>query len=183
MHSKSNFVKGKTVIVVICCLLLCTILKLAPNKMKYSIIKKNDNYTVLVSNGEGEMVYKDFYNLEPVISKVGKNTIMITVGKGDLKVSKFVNGKTGRVSDTFENVSAFSEKLVVYGIFESGKLKIVIRDIYDKEKTYKEIIDTFPNVAVGSYIIKDAKIISNHLVYLNYYVNDGQEKKKIVIVK
>lgn len=89
------------------------------------------------------------YYVEPVISKVGKNTIMVTVGRGDFWISTFINGKTGDVSEGFENISGCSEKLVVYGTFEEGKIKIIIRDIYNKEQVYKEIIEEFPNIAVG----------------------------------
>ncbi len=71
---------------------------------------------------------------------------------------------------------------MVYGIYEDEQLKIVIRDIYDKDKVYKEVIDTFPNVAVGSYIIKDAQIIDEHSVDLTYYVGDAWEEKEEVVV-
>lgn len=73
--------------------------------------------------------------------------------------------------------------LVVYGICEDGNLKIVIRDIYNKDEVYKEIIDEFPDIAVGSYLIKDARVMNNHLVYLNYYLgNDWKTKKKIIFI-
>lgn len=43
------------------------------------------------------------------------------------------------------------------------------------------MIDTFPNVAVGSYIIKDAQILDEHSVDLTYYVGDEwKEKEKII---
>ena len=79
--------------------------------------------------------------------------------------------------------TAYNEKIVVYAIYEEGNLKIIIRDIYNKDEVYKEIIDEFPNIAVGSYIIKDARVINNHLVYLNYYLgNDWKEKKNFIFV-
>lgn len=106
---------------------------------------------------------------------------MVTVGRGDSWTNKFINGKTNRISDSFENISAYDGQLVVYGIYEDEQLKIVIRDIYDKEKVYKEVIDTFPNVAVGSYIIKDARIIDGNSVHLTYYVgNEWEEKEKVI---
>lgn len=97
---------------------------------------------------------------------------MVTIGFGDAWTTKFINGKTNRISDSFVNISAYNEELVVYGIYEDGQLKIIIRNIYDKEAAYEEVVDEFPNVAVGSYIIKDAQIIDNHSVHLTYYVNN-----------
>lgn len=129
----------------------------------------------------GEKIYENVYELEPSIIQVGKDTILIRIGRGDSWTTKFINGKTNRISDSFENISAYNEQLVVYGIYEDEQLKIVIRDIYDKDKIYKEVFDTFPNVAVGSYIIKDAQIIDEHSVQLTYYVGDEWEEKEKLI--
>lgn len=147
------------------------------------IEKQGENYFVSINDNQGIIIYEDLYSLEPIISKVGKNSIIITVGGGDSWQSKFINGKKGKVSESFENVSAYNEKIVVYAIYEEGNLKIIIRDIYNKDEVYKEIIDEFPDIAVGSYIIKDARVINNHLVYLNYYLgNDWKEKKTFIFV-
>lgn len=147
------------------------------------IEKQGENYFVSINDNQGIIIYEDLYSLEPIISKVGKNSIIITVGGGDSWQSKFINGKKGKVSESFENVSAYNEKIVIYAIYEEGNLKIIIRDIYNKDEVYKEIIDEFPDIAVGSYIIKDARVINNHLVYLNYYLgNDWKEKKTFIFV-
>lgn len=162
---------------VILCVLSLLMLKFLPNTMTYGTYKDGDQYRVSIGKSNGEIVFKDTYNLEPILSKVGKNTVMVTAGRGDSWSSRFINGKTGKVSDYFENVSAYNEKLVVYATYDNGKLKIIIRDIYDKNNYYKEIIDTFPNEAVPSYVIKDATVINDHLVYLNYYVGEAREEK------
>lgn len=130
----------------------------------------------------GKRIYENVYGVEPIIMQVDKDTLLIRTGRGDSWITKFVNGKTNRVSDDFENISAYNGQLVVYGIYEDEQLKIVIRDIYDKDKVYKEVIDTFPNVAVGSYIIKDAQIIDEHSVDLTYYVGDEWEEKEEVVL-
>ncbi len=52
------------------------------------------NYFVSVSDNQGKIIYEDLYYVEPVISKVGKNTIMVTVGRGDFWISTvIVQGK------------------------------------------------------------------------------------------
>lgn len=181
-----NFSKKKKIvilIVLIFCILLVITLKFAPNKMTYSIEKQGEKYFVSISDNRGTVIYEDLYSSEPIISKVGKNSIIVTVGGGDFWQSQFINGKTGKVSESFENVRACNEKIVVYGIYEEGNLKIIIRDIYNKDEVYKEIIDEFPDIAAGSYLIKDARVMNNHLVYLNYYLgNDWKTKKKIIFI-
>lgn len=174
--------KGMVVaLIVICCLTVFAVLIIVPNKMSYSVEKVDDTYNVSIYNKWGKKIYENVYELEPSIIQVGKDTILIRIGRGDSWITKFINGKTNRISDSFENISAYNEQLVVYGIYEDEQLKIVIRDIYDKDKVYKEVIDTFPNVAVGSYIIKDAQIIDEHSVRLTYYVGDEWEEKEKLI--
>lgn len=167
--------KLASIIIIICCLVFA--LKFIPHKVSYSVEMNQDGYIVSVIDIHGKLIYEEFYQLEPVVSEVGDYTVMVTAGKGDSIVFKFINGKTGRISDNFENISTYNEQLVVYGIYEDEKLKIVIRDIYDKDIIYKEITDTFPNVAVGSYIIKDAEILSDCLVHITYYTGDDWKEK------
>lgn len=171
----------KCIVFVICCLTIFVILKFVPDKMSYSVERLKDNYTVSIFNNRGKKIYEDTYRLEPNVSKIGENTVMVTIGRGDSWTTKFINGKTNRISDGFENISAYNEKLVVYGTYEDEELKIIIRDIYDKEKAYEEVIDAFPDVAVGSYIIKDAQIIDNHSVHITYYVDSNWEEKEKLI--
>lgn len=174
--------KGMVVaLIVICCLTVFAVLIIVPNKMSYSVEKVDDTYNVSIYNKWGKKIYENVYELEPSIIQVGKDTILIRIGRGDSWITKFINGKTNRISDSFENISAYNEQLVVYGIYEDEQLKIVIRDIYDKDKVYKEVFDMFPNVAVGSYIIKDAQIIDEHSVRLTYYVGDEWEEKEKLI--
>lgn len=167
--------------IVICCLTVFAVLMILPHKMSYSVEKVNDTYSVSIKNKWGKKIYENVYELEPSIIQVGKDTILIKIGRGDSWTSTFINGKTNRISDGFENISIYNEELVVYGTYEDEQIKIVIRDIYDKDKVYKEVIDTFPDVAVGSYIIKDAQIIDEHSVHLTYYVGNGWEEKETLI--
>lgn len=169
-------------LIVVCCLMAFAIFMLLSNKISYTVEEIDGTYEVIVNNRCGKRIYENAYGVEPIIMQVDKDTILIRTGKGDSRITKFINGKTNRVSDNFENISAYNGQLVVYGIYEDEQLKIVIRDIYDEDKVYKEVIDTFPNVAVGSYIIKDAQIIDEHSVDLTYYVGDEWEEKEEVVL-
>ena len=169
-------------LIVVCCLMAFAIFMLLSNKISYTVEKIDGTYNVSVNNRWGKRIYENAYGVGPIIMQVDKDTLLIRTGRGDSWITKFVNGKTNRVSDNFENISAYNGQLVVYGIYEDEQLKIVIRDIYDEDKVYKEVIDTFPNVAVGSYIIKDAQIIDEHSVDLTYYVGDEWEEKEEVVL-
>lgn len=155
MLKKEIFKKKKIIIqiIVICCFIWMITLESLPNRMTYSIEEQGDMYFLSISDNQGKKIYENQYYAYPIVLKVGKNTIRIVTGKGDCRQSQFINGKTGSISDYFENVSGYNEKLVVYAIYEEGNLKIIIRDIYNKDESYKEIIDEFPNVAVGGGIL------------------------------
>lgn len=169
------------VVIMVIVLLLFLIIKISSGKVTYSVDMRDNTYIVSIYSGEGNKIYENTYRIEPIISIIGKDTVVITSGRGDLWNTRFVDGKTGRVSDIYENVSAYNEEIVVYAIYEEGKIKIIIRDIYDKDKLYKEVNDSFPNVAVGSYVIEDAQIVNDQLVYLKYYVgDDGEEKEEYI---
>ncbi|MCI8508897.1 MAG: hypothetical protein HFJ06_10090 [Lachnospiraceae bacterium] len=126
---RKNVLKSTIIIMAVGCLVSFIILNYLWNKMQYKVEKIDDQYIVSINNDQGEIIYKDAYTLEPVISKIGGSTFMVTVGKGDSWNTKFINKKTGIVSEGFENISACNEKIVIYGTYESDKLKIIIRDI------------------------------------------------------
>lgn len=155
--------------------------KLFPHIASYNVEKSQNGYVVSITDIHGKLLYEDFYQLEPIISEIGKDTIMVTAGKGDSIAYKFINRKSGKISDSYENISTYNEQLVVYGIYENAKLKIVIRDIYDEDIVYKEITDQFPGVAVGSYIIKNAEIVSDNLVHITYYIGDNWKEKEVFV--
>lgn len=182
------------IIAMICCIPLFVILSLMPsrmacrmetvsmaccvegNPMAYRMEEAGGEYRVSVYNYKGEMLYKDAYLREPRITPVGKHTMMVTEGAGDACSSIFINEKTGEISEAYDVAAACSEQLIVYGTYEDGQMKIIIRNIYDKDKCYKEITDTFADTAVGHYLIKDAEIIGDFWVCITYYVDDWEEK-------
>lgn len=160
-------------IIGICCFIWMITLEAIPNRMTYSIEEQGDMYDLSISDNQGKIIYENQYYGYPIVSKVGKNTMRIVAGKGDVRQYRFINGKTGSKSDYLENVCGCNEKLVVYATnYNEGSIKIIIGDIY-KDEVYKEIIDDFIPTAIPSYAIKDVQIINNHLVYLRYYVGDS----------
>lgn len=182
MSSKKNGLIA--IIILICCLLPFIVFSLSTNKMSYNVEKMSEEhyYKISIRGNQGEIIYEGDYKVSPQMNVIGKNTMIVTVGAGDAQSSIFINGKMGKVSDAYDVIAACNEKLVVYGTYEDGQMKIIIRDIYDKGKCYKEITDMFPDTAVGHYLIKDAQIINNHLVHLTYYVDDWKEKERLVFL-
>ena len=150
----------------------------------YEVAQGEEEYRVSVHDRQDNLLYEASYPKEPVVKKIGKDTLEIYEGAGNTGWSVFVNGETGEVSEPVTDVAACSEETVVYPVFEDGIFKIIIRDIYD-ERIYREITDNFPPVATGNGFIKEIKVL-DYSIYLDYYTGNGAngeewEEKKVVV--
>ena len=88
-------------LIVIGCLIVFIILMSSSNKISYSVEEVNGNYNVSVNNRWGKSIYENVYGVDPIIMQVDEDTILIRTGGGDSWTTKFINGKTNRVSDNF----------------------------------------------------------------------------------
>ena len=144
--------------------------------LTYSMSREGENSVLVVKDDGGKELYSDTFETgyEPVVSVIDQDTIEIIYGKGDWHQSVFVNGRTGQVSPTIDDVLAANGKWAVHAGFIDGQMKIIIEDIYGEEKGYKEIIDDFPPVAVGNHLIQDVTFLDDDRVEINYYI--GQDE-------
>ena len=148
----------------------------------YEMNQDEEGYKVSVYDSQENLLYEASYSGEPVVKRMGKDTLEIHEGAGNTGWSVFINGETGEVSEPIVDVIACNEQIAVYPVFEDGIFKIIIRDIYN-ENAYEEI----PPVATGTGFIKEAKVLDKYTVYLDYYTGDSGngdewEEKKIVVL-
>lgn len=153
--------------------------------LSYKIEEDEEGYKVSVYDGKETLLYESSYPREPVINRIGKDTLEIHEGAGNTWWSVFVNGETGAVSEPVADALACNEQTIVYPVFEGGAFKIIVRDIYD-EDVYKEITDDFPPVAIGTGFIKEVKLLDGYIAILDYYTGnsgnmDEWEEKRIVV--
>lgn len=144
--------------------------------LTYSMSREGENSVLVVKDDGGNELYSDTFETgyEPMTSVIDQDTIEIVYGKGDWHQSVFVNGRTGQVSPTIDDVLVANGKWAVHAGFMDGQMKIIIEDIYGEEKGYKEIIDDFPPVAVGNHLIQDVTFLDDDRVEINYYI--GQDE-------
>ena len=89
----------------------------------------------------------------------------------------FVNISTGATSQPFQNVSAWNRHKVVYAAQENGITKIIVQDIYDREKYYLEIIRDYSPGAKPHRILKEAEFLNDSQLKLTYYI--GKRRKEV----
>jgi len=140
----------------------------------YTIYENNYEYKVVVRQYNGNVIIsEDTYNMEPIIKEVGDDMLTLTIGQGDWHITRFINVKEGTISEGFGNVEAYDSNKVVYPIYEDGTIKIVIQDIYDKDKYYREVIRDYAPVAVPKSMIIDIKFLDDLSLLLKYYSGEG----------
>lgn len=138
-------------------------------------------YSIYIVDRNGEMIFSK-HAYRPRVEKVDKETIKVTCGIGDYKLSEFINVRTGNVSEMFENVSIWYNNKVVYASYEKdGSRKIIVQDAYDRNTYYKEIVREFSQIAVPSNIIIEAEFINDKQLRLVYFYGSQYERKIEII--
>ncbi|MBQ2676727.1 MAG: hypothetical protein IJF54_04945 [Clostridia bacterium] len=88
---------------------------------------------------------------------------------------RYYDVTTGRVSRFFEKPIAKSKELVAYFSLKDGKILLVVQNMFDPAKYYKEITRDF-----SDFVIKDhctAEFIDNNTkLDITYWVNPNDEK-------
>ena len=145
-----------------------------------TIQHNNDTCVVTIKDINGKQIFCEEYPKEPIVFLVDNETFQVIVGKGDWRISTFINIKEGIVSEGFDNVSDCDGEKIVYAIWENETMKIIVRDIYDKDKYYKEIIRDFSPVAVPSNIIHEVTLYKRTM-HLKYFYGEEFELKEEII--
>lgn len=139
-------------------------------------------YAVNIWDKNGNLLHNGEY-YDPYIKNIYEHIIFLVIGKGDYRLCTFFNVETGEISEAFDTVSAWNEEKVVYAIWEkdTGLYKIIVQDIFDKEKYYREILRDYSKTAIPHFIITDAEFISGSQLKLEYLVGENQEVVQEVI--
>lgn len=136
---------------------------------------RENNYIVCIKNRQEDIIFYEEYVKEPIVKVIYNDTFMVIRGQGDWHGYTFINIETSLVSEEFDDINAWNHEKVVYSVYENDVIKIVIQDIYDKEKYYKEVLRNYAPEAIPYRIILDAKFINDSQVKLKYYRGEEWE--------
>ncbi len=180
----------KKKIILLACVVFIVVIIVIFCRMKYDISntytvneKENYNYEVIIRQYNGKVIFTEEYDhTQPFIEVIGKDMITLEVSGGlGCRVTRFINVKDGDVSEKFGNVVANNSDKVVYPIFEDGIMKIIVQDIFDKNKFYLEVIRDYAPVAVGRDMIIDAEFLDDTTLCLEYYSGEEWEEVREII--
>lgn len=87
----------------------------------------------------------------------------------------FYDRVTGEKSEEYFNISAINGSNIVYMEFTDGReIHLVIRDIFDKDTLYKEIVCDFSDTAVASSVLRSVTFLNDKSIEIEYEVGEDR---------
>jgi hypothetical protein len=146
----------------------------------YRVLENSDGwYTLILLDGAGETMINRTYPKEPFITKISDNKYELGVSIGvNSRYSSVIDIEKHQESETIFNVIYLNADKWVY--FDDGKL--IVSDIFDKNKFYKEIERDYMQTAVPSSAIIKAYIDNDNL-YIEYYSQNSIQQSEIIALE
>jgi len=134
-------------------------------KSYYKIIKDKKGYIVKFYNKNKKVVYEMDSPKEPYIVVIDKNILQTGISLGSPNNYEFFfNTKTSEISDTYNNPILIKNGKVV--IFQNDKL--IVSDLFNKSKYYREFVRDFSKTAVPSNSILSADFTNTKSLSISY---------------
>lgn len=145
-------------------------------KKYYSLsLDKDENYIIKLFDNEGKLVDDLTNPKEPSIHLLTNNVMQIIIYYGSpFYYTYFYNIENGNISQAYDTPVLAKGNKIVY----IDRKKLIVKDIFDEEKYYKEIERNFTETVPPSSAISKANFISDHELKINYYEGKNYNKKK-----
>ncbi len=164
--------------------------KAVGERIPYKIVQTNNNgqicYTYYLYDNSGNIAYKETMAKEPVIQNITDSVIEIRDihGSGDASFRcKYYDLSTGAMSEWWWNTFYTDGKIAVHlghDDNDSTKVFLVVRDVFDKSRLYKEINWDYPEeITVPSEAVKGVKRIDENTLEIEYIQGNRQTKIKV----
>ena len=143
----------------------------------YTIEMNGANYIISVYDDNGSILLQEELVAEPTIEHISPEIVRLSNGKGDSWWDQFVDVKNALVSPVYYNVSLVYDENIVYMALIDGSIKLVIRNMFDENRYYKEVVREFSVVAVPSSALVDAKLMPDHILRITYLSGEQYEER------
>ena len=142
-------------------------------------------YEYIIYNKYGNIVLKEESYREPNINLLSENLLEIRTSHGSSAVLfRYYDIKNDCLStDSFWNRSFVVDNKIFYMDInkENNRMILIVRDIFDKTKYYKEFERDFSKTAVPSLALKSIKILDKENFEIEYFSGEQYELKQEVI--
>lgn len=144
-------------------------------------------FTYFLYDSYGNVVYEQTVAKQPKIRYVSENIIEICNSHGTSALScSYFDLTTNILSENCWNPSYVDEEIVVYMEYDETHdpdTFLVIRDIFDSNKLYIELVYDFSSDAVPANVIKNVKRIDDKLEIVYYKGENRTETTENVDLK
>lgn len=118
------------------------------------------------------------------ISRIDKNILQKRYGAGNAICYQFYDTEKNSVSPIYENIDAVDYGKIVYMTISDGMNKLIVTDLFDDEKYYREYERDFSPTAIPSDALKSANFISENKIEICYLKgNDYIETSEVIDLK
>ena len=146
--------------------------------------ESSGTYSYQIFSLENEIIEEgaDIYRVA-FIKEISDTIIHLAINVGSpARYECFFDRETGEKSEGYFNVSAVNNRTVVYMDWtQEGEICLVIKDMFDKNRLYKEIIRDFSPTAVPSNDLTKAVFLDDTTLEIEYYVGEDYDSVKEVI--
>lgn len=146
--------------------------------------ESSGTYSYQIFSLENEIIEEgaDIYRVA-FIKEISDTIIHLAISVGSpARYECFFDRETGEKSEGYFNVSAVNNRTVVYMDWtQEGEICLVIKDMFDKNRLYKEIIRDFSPTAVPSNDLTKAVFLDDTTLEIEYYVGEDYDSVKEVI--
>ena len=150
-------------------------------KFNFQVIEQTKNYKIIVSkdgeirkyyywifDNENNTIYKNSSYKMPNLSYFSNNIIQIHLGSGNVSQYQFFDTENGMTSPIYENPTLVDNEKIVYMSFEDDKIKLIVRNLFDKSKLYRKYERDFSPVAVAYNDLVNAEFIDANKLQVTY---------------
>lgn len=150
--------------------------------LEYNMDTGTYSYKIYSFSGELLEEAKNIYG-NMYIENMGNDLLHIYLSAGtNVTQEWFVNRKTEKKSEVFENILAINGNTIAYmKLDDNNTFILVIRDIFDQSKLYHEIKRDFSPLATGDMIIENLRFINNYSIQIDYLQGIDQTLQSEII--
>lgn len=130
--------------------------------------EKSREYQYLIFDNDGDVIYEGSHYKTPNLSYLSNNIVQSHTGGGNISQYQFFDIEKGLVSQIYENPGLIDDGKIVYMVFENNKIKLIVRDLFDKSKLYKEYERDFSPVAAAYNDLIKAEFIDSNKLQVTY---------------
>lgn len=133
-------------------------------------------YKVTVFGHDKSVIYETTLYGEPEFTTLENGVLRMETGAGNVTQYSFFDTVQNRVSPVFENPELVQGGKIVYMTLNEGKLRLVVRDIFDETVFYRTYDREFSKTAVPADALISAVFTDANTLQVTYLSGENFEE-------